>query len=128
MVAYCSRECQIKDWRAGHKYQECEFYATSNERSFIHKKGDLQMTIRFVLKLKFEAGLLDKQFELFDGQKKRIEDLEFNTDCVKPDLLAWSEMGKEFARRGFIESNWEFIERFSQLSFTELAIGSTGKL
>lgn len=38
--------------------------------------------LRFVLKCKFEEGLLDKKFELFDGRTMKVDDLVSRVDII----------------------------------------------
>lgn len=82
--------------------------------------------MRFVLKSKFEPELLNRDFELFDGRKKRISDLVSHVDILKVDPMALKCVEETFKRNGLVESRDELLNYVSQLKVNCYAIGTSG--
>src|SRR5690242_12362123 len=100
---YCGKECQKKDWLKVHK-QECKYLAgeeakkmkeiISNDRLW---KSTIRV-LRFVFMCKYEPGLLDKQFVLFDGRTRKIDDLMHHVDLLPPCLGHLRYIGFHFTQ------------------------------
>lgn len=125
---YCSKDCQVKDWRVGHKLKECDYFASPEGKLMATFKlpGFLRL-LRFVLKCKFEAGFLDKEFKLFDGLVKKIYDLMNHVETFNDkDIAVFKAIGKEFKKLGFVDTEEDLIRRASQLMVNCISIQTSG--
>src|SRR5690349_21490946 len=125
-MSYCSKECQTKDWNDVHKFKECEYLAGDQIKDLEQMK--FSRVLRFILKCKYEPGLLDKQFVLFDGRTKKIDDLMHHVGLIlqDEDLEAFNTIGERFIRLGFIDSMDNFLMRFSQILVNGFGIETSG--
>jgi hypothetical protein len=84
---YCSRSCQIKNWKAHHKYDECTVFkelATKNKKLAISTKPEL-LSIRVYLTLRAKPGLEEHKFELPNEITKSFNDLISHLEDVTQD-------------------------------------------
>lgn len=87
---YCSKECQVLDWKNCHKY-EC-----NQMKSLVGRKSPLMATdcvlmacFRVCYKTQFDKEVLEKKWKLTDGRERNIEDLVDHLEDIKkqPDRI-----------------------------------------
>ena len=80
---YCSKECQVNDWKNGHKFSECDLFGKLSKSGQLDKLranrnlnfDKLVLLLRFVLKSKLDKTSIDKQFKLYNGANRTLRDL-----------------------------------------------------
>lgn len=96
---YCSRDCQKKDWKSFHKHKECYHLAqkvVQDHITTIHPVANqfFRHVLRLHLLLKYDPSVHEKEFVLFDGQKRKLSDLKritFTDPVLKLEGKFWLE-------------------------------------
>lgn len=108
-MAYCSKKCQITNWRGGHKW-ECAIFksALSNKQPigtgywywlFCNSipAVSVRLLIRLWLLLTNESPLIELQFEFHDGKQRTFKDIIMETKFnIKVDLRFEQEFAEPF--------------------------------
>ena len=72
---YCSKKCQINDWRYCHKY-ECKLVKKLVDADSKLLTDDQGMKcFRYCIKTHFDKDVLNKKWKLFDGSERKIDDM-----------------------------------------------------
>lgn len=96
---YCSHECQEEDWKAGHKFKECDFYAQEGAQIDIGilDETSFGLLLLYLIKCKFEEGFKEKPFVLFDGRVRTVDDSACHVSHINKSLLPiLKELAEEF--------------------------------
>lgn len=116
----------MMDWKADHQFKECDYLARDDgKHTFGFPNKDFGTL--FVLKCKFDDGFLDKEFELFDGRKKKVDDLMYHVEII-PDVAMRASLAKiarKFVSLGFVKDQDELLKQFSQLYVNQFYIKKT---
>lgn len=117
---YCCQACKTSDWDANHQYHECEILATDEGKKCPKmSKQSYRLALRFMLKLKYEFGLLDKKFKLYHGKTRRVDDLVSHEKRLQGGdgifMQASTKAAKRFFQMKVVDNENEFARRLSQL-------------
>lgn len=129
-TAYCSNTCQQMDWNAGHRLEECNYLRLMKEKN-IPVDTDFRLLLRFVLKVELMPNVLSREFLLYDGQKKKLADLESHSSDFKRDysfICTLGEIAKRFIQIGLKLDQEELLERFGQTTTNQFGIYAPGNL
>lgn len=130
-MAYCGRDCQLQDWKAGHKLKECDFLASPvGKLAFGAQRDFYRNLLRFIVKVKFEPNVLIKEHRLFDGRSKKIDDLMYHLDLYQEEdekMQGLKMLGEHFTEIGFVDSVEDLLIRLSQLNTNSFAICNPGE-
>lgn len=117
---YCSIECRVEDWNNCHKFEECKLYGyKAIGLEFDSYQDDinegLRLAFRFALKRKFDLTIKDTDYVLFDGRKRKVDDLMSHCDnwCLR--IPAVKAISMFLVQEGIFDHPTEFITRFGQI-------------
>ena len=90
-VYYCSKECQKKDWKAHHKYEECKVFKRIKDDQVVELFDRQMLSIRVYLTLRGRPELKDKKFDMPDGSLKSFNDTMTNEEEASLWCLSYSQ-------------------------------------
>ena len=90
---YCSRECQIFDWKKFHKF-ECKIYAAHADKL---QEDDFRMALRLALVLANRPEDFTRKFKLMDGEERSFQDMESHSSEMMQDLKRVLPIGATLA-------------------------------
>lgn len=116
------------DWKAGHQFKECDFYAGDDgDETYGLDSTTFGILLRLVLKCKFEPDFTEKVFDWFDGRKMRLDSLMAHVQNIPGEMRSKLErMAGKLIALGFIRSELELMTRFSQIYVNAFEIDITG--
>lgn len=109
---YCGKVCQTADWHAGHKHTECKILASPAGKLFLGR-ARLRFLLRYLVKLKFEAGFNEKEYDLADGRKVTVQDLS-TLKPVHPNFMMNHILSIPFVNLKLVANAGEFQIRLAQ--------------
>lgn len=123
---YCGRDCQVKDWNNGHKFNECKSFKEKYVHVFFEELSGnsslLPLAFRLALKLKHDSAAKDKELVLFDGSKIKIGDLGTRTDeiCAKNKML--KPLAASLVGAGVFKDEREFVVPYCLVALHTVSI------
>ena len=126
---YCSKPCQIRDWRAFHK-QECKYMKqlkVNNSKIVSDDQG--MFVFRFVLKSHLDAEFMARKWQMYDGSQRCVDDLMDHVQEMReqtPDRFArMCLLSREIIDLGIDGLTLDTVlKRFSQVKTNALTIAN----
>ncbi|XP_054164589.1 histone-lysine N-methyltransferase SMYD1-like [Oppia nitens] len=123
---YCNRNCQLNDWRSGHRY-ECQIFKNHYQKLLDEDNLAIPLT-RLYLIIKADPHIVNKKYNTVDGHQLCFNDLQSHCHEISKDWLkmgvmtlisdAMKSCGIKVSKDYFRHLFGKFIVNYYELTYT----------